>query len=141
MVLNRRTRPWSYAPDLLPLVLFLIVFHETIAAVIDQCSLGFGLMGGAECLVEADAVHITGRLANLTALSPTVSYVEHGTFDEVRLAHGSELVALNSVVLVPDMLTLEECSRIVADVQARHSQAEAAWQALFFLLVAPSLPS
>ena len=60
---------------------------------------------------------LAGRFANVTLLEradegtvDSVQYVERGRFDEVQLSQQrTELVALNSVLLIPNLLSQDEC--------------------------------
>jgi hypothetical protein len=72
---------------------------------------------------------IVGRHATVQCTRPVLSenylprYIEHGHFDELAVGLQSTLVERNSVVLIPNLLSPEECSMLVADVEKSHASS------------------
>jgi hypothetical protein len=69
---------------------------------------------------------IVGRHATLADIEPGhaehVAYTEGPSYDAVSLGANTQPVERNSVVLLPELLTPDECEAIVADVEAAHEQ-------------------
>ena len=81
----------------------------------------------AQLNTAEERTRLYGRWATVTLLEcecgDDIRYVKGETFDEVKLAsdENSKLVELNSVALVPSLLTEAECESLVADVERCHA--------------------
>ena len=65
-----------------------------------------------------------GRLASVRVHGDhAIRYSEGGAFDAVALGERSTPVEFNSVVLVPNLLTADECAALVADVERAWSES------------------
>ena len=76
---------------------------------------------------KSTARKLCGRYATVTVLDANdgsgVEYAERGSHDEVRLAPRSQLVARNSIVLVPNLVSHTECVALVCEVDSRYDEA------------------
>ena len=62
----------------------------------------------------------SGRLASVRVHGEhAIRYSEGGAFDTVALGERSTAVEYNSVVLLPNLLSSDECAALVADVEAQ----------------------
>ena len=65
-----------------------------------------------------------GRLASVRVHGDhAIRYDEGGAFDTIALGERSTAVEFNSVVLVPNLLTADECAALVADVERAWSES------------------
>jgi hypothetical protein len=78
--------------------------------------------------VEPGSSTISGRCAVLAGIRPgrdaaAVAYQEGELYDSVVLGAGSLPVERNSVLLIPQLLTSEECSALIEDAEQMHAAA------------------
>ena len=67
--------------------------------------------------------HATAKSARPVTTDTPVTYVEHGEYDELSIGLHSSLVERNSVVLIPNLLSADECAMLVADVERAHASS------------------
>ena len=77
---------------------------------------------------------IVGRYATLTGVRASdvaagVGYAEGGAFDSVSLGPASTPLEHNSVLLLPNLLSEDECAQLIADAERRHAQQQSAGEA------------
>ena len=61
---------------------------------------------------------ISGRYAHVFVKSPgTVSYIEGSSYDEVQIGGSSVLVNFNSVMLIPGLVSPDDCEKLIADAE------------------------
>jgi len=66
---------------------------------------------------------IAGRRAVLCGASGDVSYAEGATYDSISFGGAARTVEKNSVLLIPDLLTQQECAQLIEDVERHHAAA------------------
>ena len=73
---------------------------------------------------------IAGRYATVVVFvgpeAPAVQYVEHEFFDEVVLGSDSSIVELNSVLLLPRLMSDAECAAVIGEIEAKSADRGAA---------------
>lgn len=74
---------------------------------------------------------ISGRFATVTVLNHghagSIFYLEGPTYDEIRLGRCSQPVEYNSVVLIPQLVSMENCDGMVAEVEDIFGSRGWAW--------------
>ena len=68
---------------------------------------------------------VRGRFADCVQVDPRdeVRYVEGADFDTIYFSREHLLHERNSIILIPDLISADECAELIADVECVHSNA------------------